>query len=1032
MVDRAAAKDLSPAGDADEKQEGSVNSLTWARPLLRGLSWPVRWFAAHDVFISYSRRDSKRYAFALANALGALKPPCSCAIDWLESRPGAVTPPPVLRHARWSRARIVLATPESLASGEINRELAQFASYPAPVVVIAEPGVVIARAPWHRHLVGVTPVLESGGREAFEQGWPSDEVLRASLEVLIFMRRERRIMLGAALGAALAALGLAAALTFGQAASAANKARLKAEIMAGEASDAASAARGRASMAEGRAASANQLAAIADEQAASASAAATAAGKRAALANAAAASATQQALSQSARALQAGRRSEATTLALEAADMIRTAPSRTLDMLDLARRSVAMAPTAAGDAVLRRALAVVPPLLGEWPLGCGGRIAAFDAVHKLLATEGGGQVCVLDLRGLKPIKPFEIRGSVNVMRFVEGGRLLMVTSRLGTFGAQLRILHPAKEWQLEATADLKTDVGSLAVHPSGRAIAIGGRNGRFGLVTRQADGSWIESRRLELAQNDPVDDLLKFDPSGRFLFVGNRRLIEVWSDLDGPSPHRIWHTRLSSGDVPIPAKTPLLFDPTGPTAIGAWGNAIRVFRLPDMEVLQTLPIANVDALFLSPSGDLIAHTSDTRFLTWFRDEKGQFRLPIGARSLAGRLPGGLWAGELATSTDGKHLWAFETHGDEDASWASLLHIASGEEIARVGHDSLIRHLFRLADGGVVSLDDKVARLWGDIQARNVGTRHGVDGFVSAVVDESATRAAVVVGGSRVQIWNLQRPPSLANEFQSKALLSLAFSGDGTKLEVIADDQWLRAPLSPFAEPTPQLRLPPPGGCNRLVAWSTDSTGPVVGTGGRTVWIANESAWTRRELSIGRNVCFAAMAIDSARRQLAVSYEAPKPSVAIFDVDSGRRLSAEIETPQIARSLAFDASGRRLLIGGMPNVGRVQLISSPTGEAIATHEFVTGNFFSAACISPDGQMVAAEGGRLARVWRIEEALRTMVPLTSQALPERAGYCSFARDGRRVAFTDGYGLRVMDLSVEDMLAEAERRLPTKYRR
>jgi hypothetical protein len=184
-----------------------------ARLIYRTLTGPIRFFAAPDVFITYSRRDGSAYAEALANHLAGQRPRISCFIDQWHGDPGRRIPAGTLRTARWSRALIVLATREALQSRSVDAEIREFTKLPGPIVLVVFPGVPVEDALWHERVAGIAPAMEPGGEQALAQGSPSTPVLRRILTSLTFWRRNRRIAWAAGGGTAVvAALWILASL----------------------------------------------------------------------------------------------------------------------------------------------------------------------------------------------------------------------------------------------------------------------------------------------------------------------------------------------------------------------------------------------------------------------------------------------------------------------------------------------------------------------------------------------------------------------------------------------------------------------------------------------------------------------------------------------------------------------------------------------------------------------------------------------------------------------------------------------------
>lgn len=996
---------------------------------------PIRWFAAHDIFVSYNRREALKYAVALANRLAQAPHRFSSAVDHLESLPSPNTPERVLRHVRWSRARVVLATPAALTSKEMARELGQIRRYPGPLIVIAQPGVTVAGASWYADAAGVEPILEPGGQAAFADGNPSEAVIESVLSILTFTRRERRIAIGASAGAAFTLAGLLAALYFG---SSAEDARGRAELAtiqatrAESAAAAASTARGRAEMA---ASAAIMRAEVAVAEAAAASQARSTAVDEAA-------SASRHAQRETARAGVAQRMADASLLAVEATDMLELAPTRLAEAVMTARRSVELAPTPAGTAALRRATGLMPPLRASINSECAEDNPVLDTTRGLLVTGSSSGLCLVDLRRQAVISRWPPKDEVVSLYAGPDGQVLYVGKNFGRLSTPtVLLLDPAANWREIARLAISGQVSMARFDSSGTRLAIGTEEGLFSLITQRSDGSWVQGPFANGIGVHREIQRLEFDASGRYLVVASQSAIEVWGGLDTSKPHR--HRREMIGDKGLPFLTkspPLAIDAAGARLIAAFNDHIHVRSFPDLDPIQSIVLAGVDALQLTVNDRLITHTKSGSFQGWQRGRDGMYFSQGAGDRLRGGLP---TSGRLTASDDGSHVWAFAVQDGDKAAWASLRRVSSGEEVARIGHNTYIRELLPWPQGRAwISVTaDATIRIWNE-PLDTAPTAHDSLEVQAAAIDGSAQRVAIYVSNllglppRKIEAWDLGPPVRRRSEttVRGEALAMRVRGGSEPVLDIFTDTTWLQSRGWPPSEPTVHSQLPPRDGCRgRLVAWGGSSPGPVISGARRELWLWRDEAWRRLALPWLAANCVDALAVDQNLTLAGLSSLGRGARVDVVDLASGEQVFG-VTTPYLVRSLAIDAAARHLLIGGSdPPRSRfttgeavLELRSLPVGRLLARARIAGGGIFSAVCISPDGRRIAAEGAAMARVWEFDERTETLAPLAVHPVAGTARFCQFSEDGRRLAIGDKSGVRVIALDARDLLVESAKRL------
>lgn len=1002
---------------------------------LAALTAPIRWFAAHDVFVSYNRREAIKYAVALANRLAKAPHRFSSAVDHLESLPSPNTPERVLRHVRWSRARVVLATPAALTSKEMARELEQIRRYPGPLIVIAQPGVAVTEASWYADAAGVEPILELGGQPAFADGKPSEAVIESVLSVLTFTRRERRIAVGASAGAAFTLAGVLAALYFG---SSAEAARGRAETAAQLATQAESAA-AVASMAKGRAEAAAS-AAVARAEVAGAEAAA--ASRAQAMAVAAAASASQHAQREAARAGVAQRLADASLLAVEATDMMELAPNRIAEAAMTARRSVELSPTPAGTAALRRAAGLMPPLRASINSECAEDNTIFDAARGWLVTGSQSGLCLVDLRRRVVTSRWQPKDQMVSLYAGPDGQVLYVGENFGRLSTPtVLLLDPVANWREVARLEINGQVSIARFDPSGTRLAIGTEEGLFAIVTRQTDGHWVQGPFANGIGVHRAIHRLEFDAGGRYLVVASQSALEIWSDLDATRPQR--HRSELIGDKGLPFLTkspPLAIDAAGSRLVAAFNDQIHVRSFPDLDPIQSIVLAGVDALDLTVNDRLMTHTKSGSFQAWQRGRDGMYFSQGADDRLRGGLP---TSRRLTASDDGAFVWAFAVQDGDKAAWASLRRVSSGEEVSRIGHNTYIRELLPWPQGRAwISVTaDATIRIWND-PLDTAPTAHDSLEVQAAAIDGSAQRAAVYVSNllglppRKIEAWDLE--PPVRRRFETTVrgeVVALRVRGGSEQvLDVFTDTTWSQSRGWPPSEPTVHSQLPSRDGCKgRLLAWGSTSTGPLVSGSRRELWLWRDEAWQRLAFPWLTANCVDALAVDQNLTLAGLSSLGRAARVDVVKLSSGEHVFG-VQTPYLVRSLAIDGAGRRLLIGGSdPPRSRfttgeavLELRSLPSGRVLARERVAGGGIFSAACISPDGRRIAAEGAAIARVWEFDERTEALKPLAVHPVAGTARFCQFSADGRRLAIGDKSGVRVIALEARDLLEEAAKRL------
>ena len=234
------------------------------RFLLSVIDLPFRFIFGPDVFVSYSRRDSRKYAPNLTLALQKRMPKLSVYLDRWIAPPSGKLPLSLRLQLRWSSILVVVCTEKAVRSDFVKDEVAKFARLGRKVVTVDVDGAYSAvrgEMPW-LEVSGADPEEET--RKAVESGTPSDNVIERILKCVEFTtqaRRLRRAIVGTLVFVGLSVGGTALYSNF--VINTADAKAALAESRAAEASKKADAAEAKAASAEQRESAAIQREAVA-------------------------------------------------------------------------------------------------------------------------------------------------------------------------------------------------------------------------------------------------------------------------------------------------------------------------------------------------------------------------------------------------------------------------------------------------------------------------------------------------------------------------------------------------------------------------------------------------------------------------------------------------------------------------------------------------------------------------------------------------------------------------------------------------
>ncbi|HKV12450.1 MAG TPA: hypothetical protein VJ725_30175 [Thermoanaerobaculia bacterium] len=179
--------------------------------LWRIVNWPLRFLFGRDVFISYARADGDAYVRKLAERLRNAEPPVSYFLDLHVSTADPVIPPAALRHARWCRVFVLVASEAAMRSGSgAMLEVAEFVKRPKCLFVPIDVGGAYMkrdRSAWPWNLIsGATPELETAA--AVKEGIVAAPVVERIESLVGNQRFERRLTWASAVALCLIVIGV--------------------------------------------------------------------------------------------------------------------------------------------------------------------------------------------------------------------------------------------------------------------------------------------------------------------------------------------------------------------------------------------------------------------------------------------------------------------------------------------------------------------------------------------------------------------------------------------------------------------------------------------------------------------------------------------------------------------------------------------------------------------------------------------------------------------------------------------------------
>ena len=178
------------------------------------LEMPIRYIFGRDIFISYSRADSGKYAPNLALALQAKRPKLFYLDKWI-APPDNKLPRSLKRHLRWSSILVLVCTENAVKSDFVRDEIRSFARLGRKVVPMSVDDSFFKfkddEELW-RKISGASP--EDERRKAIAEGRASESVIERVIESVRFSIQDQRLRRAVWGSASFLVLSIAGAIIF--------------------------------------------------------------------------------------------------------------------------------------------------------------------------------------------------------------------------------------------------------------------------------------------------------------------------------------------------------------------------------------------------------------------------------------------------------------------------------------------------------------------------------------------------------------------------------------------------------------------------------------------------------------------------------------------------------------------------------------------------------------------------------------------------------------------------------------------------
>lgn len=169
----------------DTHSAAGAATVSWRR-VVDGVR---RFLFGHDIFVSYARADAIEYAQGLADAL--VRRRIAAYIDQLGTPPGLQMPPLLLMRLRLSSMLVLVASPAAAASIAVQQEVEAFSRRNHRLFVVDVDGA-LDTVEWYRSRIKGGPARRITAAE-LRTGTPSDAVADHIAKNVDFARREDRL-----------------------------------------------------------------------------------------------------------------------------------------------------------------------------------------------------------------------------------------------------------------------------------------------------------------------------------------------------------------------------------------------------------------------------------------------------------------------------------------------------------------------------------------------------------------------------------------------------------------------------------------------------------------------------------------------------------------------------------------------------------------------------------------------------------------------------------------------------------------------
>jgi WD40 repeat protein len=453
------------------------------------------------------------------------------------------------------------------------------------------------------------------------------------------------------------------------------------------------------------------------------------------------------------------------------------------------------------------------------------------------------------------------------------------------------------------------------------------------------------------------------------------------------------------------------FSPSAETLATASGSTIRMWHSTSHEARTTLKghTDTVLSLAYSPDGTMLASAGVDRFaILWDVANRRHVRaLPIEAPK------GAVSNTALAFSSDGKTVAVAFEFASSLVAPVMLWNVETGESVSlpRKGDFRVFAVAFSGGNKTLAVAGRGETTLWDTTSLQPVATFEAA-GHNSDVLFLDDGRTLVTTGSDgALRFWDIATQGQLAGINAHKApVLSMALSPNGKILATASADSTIRLWDTETRQQTARHR----GHSSevRSVAFSTDGSMLASASKDRTVKFWELAARPDSDTLIGHKALVMGLAFSSDSKRLISSAVAGRPTIKMWDVASGRDLSAALGAPSVngAAGLGLSPNGRTLAIGArglvLWDLGARQAIGAPLSHQTA----LDGGFVNCAVFSPDGKTLAAHtyDGTF-KLWDV--ATRQELVVLDGYGSHYGGAAAFSPDGRILAAPGLGGLSIM---------------------